>query len=99
MRAARVAALHFLPSACWREQGESAADAATGRTIPGVGLLRKPQVRRGAGTGAATSHQPKTRATTDAADGHRSLVPEAESESSGNRTRDLSVSAPRCRRQ
>ena len=44
-------------------------------------------------------HQPKTRATTDAVYGHRSLVPEAESESSGSRSRDLSVPAPRCHRQ
>jgi len=40
MRVARVAALDFLPSACRREQGESVPDAATGRTLPGVALLR-----------------------------------------------------------
>ena len=96
MRAARVAALYFLPSACRREQGESGSDAATGRTISGIAVLRKPQVRRAAGTRTATTHQPKTRATVDAADGHRSLVSEAASESSGSRTRDLSVSAQRC---
>src|SRR5438067_7605246 len=99
MRATRFAALHFLPSACRREQGESAPDAATGSTLFGVALLRQPQVCRGAGTGVATAHQPKTRATADAADGHRSLVPEAEPESPGSRARDLSVSTPRCRRQ
>jgi hypothetical protein len=99
MRFARFATLDFLSSACRREQGEPAPDAATGRTIPGVALLRKPEVRCGAGTGVATIDQPKTCATTDATDGHRSLVPEAEPESSGSRTPNLSVSAPRCRRQ
>ena len=99
MRVARVAAVHVLPSARRREQRESAPDAATGRTIPGGALLRKPQVRCSAGARAATTHQPKTRATTNAVDGHRSLVPEAEPESSGTGTRDLSVSAPRGRRQ
>src|SRR5437763_15797552 len=99
MRFARFTTLDFLSSACRREQGEPAPDAATGRTIPGIALVRKPEVRCGAGTGVATIDQPKTCATTDATDGHRSLVPEAEPESSGSRTRDLSVSAPRCRRQ
>lgn len=96
MRTARVAALYFLPSACRREQGEPGSDAATGRTISGIAVLRKPQVRRAAGTRTATTDQPKTRATTHAVNGHRSLVPEAESESSGSRTRDLSVFAPQC---
>ena len=96
MRVARFAALYFLPSACRREQRESGSDAATGRTVSEIAVLRKPQVRRAAGTRTATTHQPKTRATTDAVDGHRSLVPEAESELSSSQTRDLSVSAPRC---
>jgi transposase InsO family protein len=96
MRTARFAALHFLPSSYRRKQGQSGTDAATGRTVSGIAVLRKPQVRCVAGTRTARSDQPKTRATTDAADGHRSLVPEAEPESSSSGTRDLSVSAARC---
>src|SRR5690348_2571915 len=101
MRVARFAALYFLPSACRREQGESGFDAATGRTVSAIAILRKPQVHRAAGTRTATTHQPKTRATTDAVDGHRSLVPEAESELSAARheiypylLRDVIVSRP-----
>ena len=96
MRTARFAALYVLPSGCRREQGQSGVDAATGRTVSGIAVLWKPQFCRAAGTRTARTHQPKTRATTDAAHGHRGLVPEAESESSGSRTRDLSLSAPRC---
>src|SRR5947208_10515691 len=96
MRTARFAALYVLPSGCRREQGQSGVDAATGRTVSGIAVLWKPQVCRAAGTRTARTHQPKTRATTDAAHGHRGLVPEAESESSGSWTRDLSLSAPRC---
>jgi hypothetical protein len=99
MRTARFASFYFLPSARRREQRESGSDAATRRTVSGIAVLRKPQVRSAASTGTATSDQPKTRATVDAADGHRSLVPEAEPESSGRRARTLSVSAPRCHGQ
>src|SRR5690242_15379297 len=70
MRVARFAALHFLPSTSRREQGESGSDAATGRTVFAIAILRKPQVHRAAGTRTATTHQPKTCATTDAIDGH-----------------------------
>src|SRR3954467_5474885 len=96
MRTARFAAFHLLPSACRREQRESGSNAATGRTVSGAAVLRKPQVRRAAGARTERAHQPKACATTDAVDGYRSLVPEAESQSSCTWTRDLSVSAPRC---
>src|SRR5262245_31309648 len=95
MRTARTATLDFLLSAGRRDQGEPASDAAAGRTVLGVALLRKPQVCRPAGTGVATGDQSQTSATTNADHGHRSLVPEAEPQSSGAWTRNLSVPASR----
>src|SRR3954466_3373417 len=93
MRTPRFTALDVLLPAGMRDEGEPASDASARRTVSGVALFRKPQIRGGAQPGMPAADQPQTSAAADPTNGNRSLEPQPDSQPDCTGPRDLSVPA------
>src|SRR5271168_406670 len=89
VRTAGAATLHLLLPAAAGERREPAPAPAAGRVVYGASVFRQPP------NGGHAGGEPQARTAADAHPWHRSSLSQTESEPSGARPRDLSVSVAR----